>query len=188
MFTEEQENRIDKIFSHIKPGAKIEKGHVIEAFQYNSNFKVAKDGKFIKEKLKVQQDSISNELTEYQSKLNSVLSQLRDIRPTGEPSSYLFCDMRKEAFDWYPKMFSYEQKEPYYPQKNYDTIYPQMESLSSANSTPQKSTVDLMSEYNEAAREYIRHKADSLFIDVLMNTISDTQKIELNGSMLKLLV
>ena len=175
MFTPAQEKRLTRVFS---------KGHTMDAFQYDSNFKVEKDGKYVKERLSKLKENVEDELREYQAKLAQIQAKLpQDCQPDAEPSSYVFEGIRKSAFDSYPKMFSYEKKKKYMPQTdgygeikeypdNYDTM----------------TTYQLMCSYNEMARNVIGHKADLLWLDMLKDTIKDNQKIELNGKMLKLMI
>jgi hypothetical protein len=190
MFTEQDAKRIDHIFSHIKPGDRIEKGYAIDAFEYNSDFKVTKNGKYVKEKLALQKSSIESEIAMYTAKCAGILAKLpKGLVPVSEPSTYTFEGIRKSAFDSYPKLFSYDQKEKYYPQKKAQDMYPSVSSINGVvNSEPQESTYQLMCNYNDCARKCIRLKADKIWLSTLIDTISDNQQIQLNGRMLKLLV
>lgn len=180
MFTADQESRLTRVFS---------KGHTMDSFQYDSNFKVQKDGKYVKEQLSKQKESIENELREYQNKLAQIQAKLpQDCQPDTEPSSYVFEGIRKSAFDSYPKMFSYEKKKKYMDQSGGGygkelSPYPSSEEINDTMTTYQ-----LMCKYNECARMVIGHKADLLWLDMLKDTIKDNQKIELNGKMLKLMI
>lgn len=188
MFDQNQIDRIDSISNGYIDS--LIKGQAIDAFEYNSTMKIVKDGKFVKERLSKYKSSCENDHTSCHTEMATCLAIIpKEIRPTTEPSSYTFEGIRKSAFGNYPKMFSYEQKKPYYKSSNESSKYPTMNSIhDSAIADPGRVVLDAMERYNEKARKCIRGMADCLWLDTLIESIDDKQKIELTGRMLKLLV
>lgn len=189
MFSEHDYIRIDRIFSEVQPGTPLEKGMLIDAFDYGSKFSITKSGKYIKEKLALHKTTLENDVRDCKSQCSSLLSQApKGVIPTDEPSSYVFEGIRKSAFIDYPKMFSWKIVESYYPEKRQQSAYPTMNGINDAtNSTPKVHTYDILEQYNNCARKCIKTMADLIWLNTLMETLDDKQQIELNGRMLKLL-
>lgn len=180
----------------------ISKG-IIDDFTYNNKLEIAKSGKDMKvllakvvAGLQVKCDEKKAQLTILQSLIKAGGST---ADPLQNPSSYLLQGLRKTAFSYLPKMFSYEQKygpdtmnktyaqsEPVSMGGDYDSS--DLNKVSNAEVKPDGKVKKYMDSYNECVRAYISSEADKLFLGTLIESIKDTQQIKLTGSILKLLV
>ncbi len=180
---------------------------MIDDFSYNKdNLVITKTGKAFKELLGKVKTSLKEQCDEKQAKMTIYLSMIKSngytADPTEEPSSYAYGGLRKSAFPYIPKMFSYEQRygkddgmskeESEYPVEaapmggDYGSSDLTKMSIPTTNTT--KKVKDYMQDYNDCARTYISRVADKLFIDGIVSSLGDKASVKLSGTMLKLLV
>ena len=174
----------------------ISKG-IVEDLSYNmkDSLSVTKTGKEFKVLLTNVKNGLAAECEEKKARLTVLLSLVsaKGITPAEYPSSYNLQGIRKAAFSYIPKMFSYEQR---YQENEVDTKPVAMGgdySTSDLQSVGVKSPLDKgtrqnMSNYNDCARSYIRKSADKIFLEALIGSIKDSQSVKLTGTTLKLLV
>ena len=178
----------------------ISKG-IVDDFTYNNKLEINKSGKEMKA-------LFAKVVTDLQTKCDEKKAQLTILQslikaggstedPSQNPSSYLLQGLRKTAFSYLPKMFSYEQKYgPDTMNKTYEEPIPMggdydssdLNKISNAAVKPDAKVKKYMNSYNDCVRAYLSSESDKLFLGTLIESIKDTQQIKLTGSILKLLV
>lgn len=145
----------------------IEKSDVVDAFRYDSNIKITKTGKQLKEALSKVRETYESEKNQLAKQMNECLKQCT-IAPTQDPSEYIFRGYKSQMI-FIPKMFSYKE------------CSERVESsINGENTTTQSEQSKCCDQYNSCAEKYIRKCVDVLFLDTLKNGLGDNEKYSLN--------
>ena len=192
-----------RVLSEMKSDNDIQKS-LIEDISYNKDLlTISKTGKDFKALLTKLKGTLEAECQEYKAKLTILQSLIVACGGSNEPkdelSSYQYGGLRKSAFPYIPKVYSYEQRYPNERGKeSYDGMPQPVETsyessdLHKMGNAPtvdeKKQCAQHMDTYNECARKYISRVADKLFIEGLVSSVGDKASVKLSGQMLKLLV
>lgn len=191
-------NPLRDILTRQVPQDELQKS-LIEDLSYNRDaFSITKSGKEFKALLQARHTSLCSECEQHKAQLTICLSTVKACGfkedPKDMPSSYQFGGLRKSAFDYIPKMFSYDQRWPRDGAKQSYDVAPGYHSsdLTKMAMNPSQNTEEQcrqhMSKYNDCVRKYLRCKADCVFLEKLISSIDDKSSVKLSGQMLKLLV
>lgn len=158
---------------------RLSKAHLIYAFEGREGDlnKLKKKGSDIKAKLT---DAINHENEEVVKALaDAKKCKVDGIEPTGMPSEYTLRGYPKSSFDKLPKLYTYDQKEPYYSSGNQTEVAMPIGVDSQVSKDENKSTIQKMNDYNHYVRKAIECMVEVKIAETLKNGIEDNKSYEL---------
>jgi len=163
----------------------LEKGHIQEAFSHSSTgLELKKNGKSIKEKLKVIKEKEEGERDMNQRMMIEQQAKINDYYPSEEMDDYIYRGT-KHKHKQIPMIYSYEDTYAYDkaqkpPEEDSNHMMMASDHAEETMDAPMyESKNNPLRKYNEYARKYVQSCTDLFLLEILNDTLKDYTEYKL---------